>query len=453
MHSKAVLAAILLSFLTANVSSGASQFDLMPITAQDASTELIASAKAFVDLLTKKDFAAAVAQFDDAMKAAMPQPKLEETWNAVLAQAGAFKQQQGKARTEERGAYTIVIIPNDFQNVALDIKVVFDQAKRVAGLFFSPAMNTEYKPPPYGKPDSFREKEVTVGTGEWALPATLTLPTGSGSFPAVVLVHGSGPHDRDETIGSNKPFRDLAWGLASKGVAVLRYEKRTKQHATKLTSVSPFTVKEEVIDDALAAVDLLRKTEGIDTKRIFVLGHSLGGMLVPRIGRLDQNISGLISLAGASRHLEDVIPEQFNYIFMLDGTISKEEQTQLDGAKQNAAKVKALKPVDANSATLVFGAPASYWLDLRDYDPPEAAKTLKQPLLILQGERDYQVTMEDFKRWQAALGSKPNVVFKSYPELNHLFLKGTGKSTPSEYDQSGYVDERVIDDIAVWVRK
>ena len=418
---------------------------------QDETANLVAEARAFVDLLVKKNFAGAVAKFDDTVKAALPEPKLEETWNAVLAQAGAFKQ-VGKARTEKHGAYAFVFVTCDFQNGSLDVRVTYDRSKRIAELFFLPT-NVDYSPPAYVKKDSFREQEVTVGTGEWALPGTLTVPVGASLFPALVLVHGSGPNDRDETLSANKPFKDLAWGLASNGIAVLRFEKRTRQHTAKVVSLSKFTVKEEVIDDALAAVELLRKTDGVDAKSIFVLGHSLGGMLVPRIGQSDPNIAGLISLAGATRPIEEVFPEQLAYIFSLDGSVSAEEQKQIDQVKELAAKVKTLKPEDANSATPIFGAPASYWLDLRGYDPTESAKALKQPLLFLQGERDYQVTMDDFKRWNAALAAKSNVTFKSYPALNHLFIAGIAKSSPAEYQQAGHVDERVIVDIAAWIKK
>lgn len=423
------------------------------LRSQDTSTQHeIAAARAFVEQMVKQDFSAAVAPFDDTMKTAMPAAKLQETWDAVLKEIGPFKQ-AGKTRTEKQGSYTIVFVTCAFQKATIDIKVVFDQSKRIAGLLFTPTTNVDYAPPAYLKADSFREKEITVGTNEWALPGTLSTPVGVGPFPAVVLVPGSGPHDRDETIGANKPFRDLAWGLASNGVAVLRYEKRTKQHVGKLASIPAFTVKEEVVDDVLAAVELLRKTERIDPKRVFVLGHSLGGMLVPRIGRLDPNIAGLISLAGATRPLEDVIPVQLAYIFSADGNISPEEQKQIDQAKERVAKIKALKREDLTSPALLFGAPASYWLDLRGYDPPEAAKTLKQPLLILQGDRDYQVTMEDFGRWSAALATKSNVTLKSYPTLNHLFIAGTGLSTPSEYAQAGHVEVHVIEDIAAWIKR
>lgn len=413
-----------------------------------------ASARNFIELLVRGDFPTAVSRFDETMKTALPIEKLAATWNTIISQAGAFKQ-QGSARKEKQGEYTVVVVVCQFERLSVDVRVAFDSKGRIAGLFFTPSKSTpEWTKPDYAKPNAFTEQEVTVGTGEWALSGTLTMPTGQGPFPAVILIHGSGPQDRDETIGPNKPFRDLAWGLASRGIAVLRYEKRTKQYAAKLMAQNAtITVREETIDDALAAVALLRKTKGIDARRIFVLGHSLGGMLIPRIGQLDSQIAGFIVLAGSTRPLEDMILEQMRYIFSLDGKLSDEEKAQLDEIKRQGEQIKNLKPSDAQSAKLLLGAPASYWLDLRGYDPTQAAKLLKRPMLILQGERDYQVTMEDFARWKAALGSQPNVTFKSYPKLNHLFIEGEGKSTPSEYEMLGHVAQIVIDDIADWIKK
>lgn len=416
------------------------------------STKLGMAAQAFVGLLAGKDFSAAEKYFDDTMKKALPQAKLEETWNAVNTQAGAFKKQVS-TRSEERGGYTVLIVTCEFAQALIDIEVVFDRSQLVAGLFFKPAVSpAKYTPPDYVKTSAFREEDVTIGTGEWTLPGTLTLPLGQQSPPVVILVHGSGPHDRDETIGPNKPFRDLSWGLASKGIAVLRYEKRTKQHSQKLASVKGFTVKEETIDDVLAAAAFLRTRQGIDARKIFVLGHSLGGTLVPRIGKADASIAGFIVLAGAVKPLEDAILEQTSYIFSIDGMISKEEQLQLDAIKQLVAKVKALKPADLDASTSLFGAPASYWLDLRGYDPPGEAKSLNQPMMILQGERDYQVTMDDFRLWQTALSSRKNILFKSYPKLNHLFIEGSGRSVPAEYNSLGHVAEPVINDIVNWIK-
>jgi alpha-beta hydrolase superfamily lysophospholipase len=268
-----------------------------------------------------------------------------------------------------------------------------------------------------------------------------------------VLVHGSGPNDRDETLGPNKPFRDIAEGLATRGIAVLRYDKRTRVHTGRAASSTNFTVKDEVVDDAIAAVKTLRATAGVRSDRVFLLGHSLGGMLAPRIAAADPTIAGLILMAGPTTPLEQAIVNQTRYLSMLDGTISADEQQALDGAIKLAADVKALKPGDAPLVSGPISAPASYWIDLREYHPPAAASRLRQPMLVLQGERDYQVTMDDFAAWRRAIGSRANVQLKSYPALNHLFIAGSGPSTPVEYQRPGHVEETVVADIAGWIKK
>ena len=428
-----------------------------PLTGWSAPGDVTSAGKQFVELLAKEDFAGAVARFDATMKTALPEPKLRETWQALQAQTGPFQKQLGARATKVAG-YDVVLITCQFERTALDTKVVFNAKEQVAGLFFVPsqAAANASGPPPYARTNAFREKEFTVGRGEWRLPGTLTVPSAGGSpWPAVVLVHGSGPNDRDETVGANKPFRDLAWGLATKGIAVLRYEKRTKACADnlKVTGLAKFTVQEETIDDALSAVAQLRATDGLDPKRIFVLGHSLGGMVASRIGQADPQIAGLIILAGClSRPLEDVMVEQARYLLSLKAKSSAEENAWLAEFESAAAKVKKLTAADASSSTVLLGGPPAYWLDLRQHDPLAITKGLKQPLLILQGGRDYQVTPVGFERWKEALGAQANVTFKLYPKLNHLFITGEGKSSPAEYEQPGHIAEAVVVDVADWIR-
>ncbi len=276
------------------------------------------------------------------------------------------------------------------------------------------------------------------------------MPKGSGPFPAIVLVHGSGPNDCDETIGPNKPFKDLAWGLATRGVAVLRYEKRTKQcPAQMIQSMATLTVNEEVVNDALAAVEYLRGVRGIDPNRIFILGHSLGGTVAPRIGARDPRLAGLILLAASNRNLADLMLEQSEYLAALDGTVAAEEAQALDQLRTQVERVKAL---DFGEGEVILGAGKAYWADILAYDPVATARSLAMPMLILQGERDYQVTMENFAAWQAGLGQRGDVQFKSYPNLNHLFMPGSGAPNPAEYDVAGNVAREVVDDIAAWVQ-
>ena len=419
-----------------------------------AAEDPAARVHALLAALAAKEFTRVEAQFNDLMKAALPPGGLEAAWTRVITQAGPFKS-CGATRTQDLANMHVMVTTCEFERARLDAQVAFDHDGKLGGLLFRPAAGpaVPYSTPPYANPTSYTERDVSVGSGEWSLPGTLEMPVGTGPFPALVLVHGSGPNDRDETILANKPFKDLALGLATRGIAVLRYDKRSKVYPGKLQSVADFTVKQEVIDDALEAVKTLRATPGIDPARVYVLGHSLGGMLIPRIAAGDPSLAGVIVLAGAARPLEQAILEQTRYLAMADGTITPEEQKQIDEAQKTVDTVRALTPEDAKSPKPIFGAPASYWLDLRGYDPPTAAKNVKQPMLVLQGERDYQVTMDEFAGWKASLAGKPNVTLHSYPALNHLLIAGTGKSLPAEYDTAGHVDEAVVRDIAEWIKR
>jgi dienelactone hydrolase len=424
------------------------------LTAQTAPPDkdrLAERAERFVDLLSRGGFEEAAQDFDDTMKGAAPPAKLREIWQSLQGQLGTFKRRAG-VRVEPVGAYQAAFVTTEFERSAVDLQVTFDSHGRIAGFFVVPVRAPATPSAPTAGKEAFREREVKVGSGKWELPGTLTLPQGKGPFPAVVLVHGSGPNDRDETIGPNKPFRDLAAGLAARGIAVLRYEKRTRHYGDEIASVPGLTVQEETVDDALAGVALLRKTDGVDPRRVFILGHSFGGTLAPRIGRRDAEIAGYVLLAAAARPLEDAMVEQLSYIASLDGTVNEEEKKQLDGLKAEVAKVKTLADAAGDSKDRVLGAPPSYWLDLRGYDAPAVAKTLNRPMLVLQAESDYMVTMTDFAAWKKALDGRQNVTFKSYPGLNHVFMEVEGKDSPASYMKPGRVAEAVIDDIAGWVK-
>jgi len=285
-------------------------------------------------------------------------------------------------------------------------------------------------------PKGITERAVTVGKSPWELPGTLTLPEGKGPFTAVVLVHGSGPNDRDERIGDSYTFRDIAWGLAKKGIAVLRYDKRTFVHGAKCVEQKNFTLNDETVDDAVLAVKLAGQIQEINSGKVFVIGHSLGGYALGRIAENAPNAAGFVSLAGPARPLEDLMQEQLSSKGLPESDMKK--------VNESVARVKS-KDLTADTSEQVLGAPASYWLDLRGYDPVASLARTKRPVLILQGEADIQVTMTDFALWKKGF---PKAEHKSFPKLNHLFMPVEGRSTGLEYYAAGQsVDASVIQTI------
>jgi dienelactone hydrolase len=235
---------------------------------------------------------------------------------------------------------------------------------------------------------------------------------------------------------------------------VLRYDKRTNVHGAKVKGLKDaFTIKEEVLDDALAAVVLLRGTGKVDRTRVFVLGHSLGAICAPKLGVLDSNIAGLIAMAGTTRPMEDVVADQLTYILSLGG-MTEEQKRQTEQIRQDALDVKhrGQSTEKGTPSKGLLGMSEVYLKSLRDCDPTILMGQIKQPILILQGERDYQATMEDFAGWKRAATGPSKVTLKSYPKLNHLFMEGVGRSKPDEYTNTGHVAREVVEDIAGWVK-
>ncbi len=416
----------------------------------------------FATLLGKGKFTQAHKIMDASMQAALPLNQLTMTWQSLLAQTGPLKSLSPNG-CETIGAFKKNLVAAQFERATVDLQIATKDGK-ISGFFIKPHQPNSNEPA-YANKANFQDIPVKIGTntgnGSYQLDGILSLPKGQGPFPAVVLVHGSGPCDIDETIGAVKVFRDLAWGLASKEIAVLRYDKRTHQHGKAMLAAGQFdkiTVKEETSDDALQAVALLASDKRIEKNHIFILGHSLGAMVIPRLAKADDTASGFIIMAGPTRPLEDTLLEQTEYLL---STSEKDGKRPINSAGQKELanlkeKIKLVKDpnLSLNTAAtkLPLGLPASYWLDLRDYKPAEAAKEIKKPLLVLQGGKDYQITMVDFQNWWNALNDKENTTFKVYNSLNHGFVKAGSYSTARDYDQPQNVSVEVIIDISKWIK-
>jgi dienelactone hydrolase len=319
----------------------------------------------------------------------------------------------------------------------------------------------EPEPEEPSEPASWREVEVDLPARQGPLPGLLTLPlTGEGPWPGLVFLHGSGPHDRDETIGANKPFRDLAHGLAEQGIASLRYDKRThllvqglraggEARAQALEALEGMKLREETVEDGVAALEWLREREEVGPT--FLLGHSLGALAAPEVGSEVEGLAGLVLLAGPGRPMDVLTQEQIVYQNTVAGQSAEEAARHAEELVAEPLR-KALAGELPDTAR-ILGLPVLYWKDILERDAPAALAASRRPVLLLQGEKDCQVRMADYELLVAALEKREGVPHRArlFPDLNHLFMKVDGKSTGAEYFREGHVAGEVIEEIASWV--
>jgi len=303
-------------------------------------------------------------------------------------------------------------------------------------------------------------EDIKIGEGtQWELHGKLTLPRNSdGKVPAVVLVQGSGPNDMDETIFENKPFRDIAEHLSSNGIAVIRYNKRTLTHGLALSKMRGLTVWEETIEDAILAAELVKADPRIDEDRVFILGHSLGGMLAPRIHDMGGDFAGLILFAGSPRFLFDISREQVAAVISeTDDEDERAEHKRLHWEMDEEMVRILLLPDDEVKDTNFehFGNMGYYWKDLYKNPIPDFLERVDVPILVMQPDDDVQVLTDvDFEMYRLLLAGRPDVTFKLYPGLNHLFMPSTGRGITEimdEYMIKSSVDRQVLDDIVQWI--
>ncbi len=369
-----------------------------------------------------------------ALKSQVSAAQLGQAYNQLVVQMGALKA-RSEWRTDTVFGKVQYLCDLTFERMPLTFCLVVDNDQHIAALLFQPQQPP--KKAPAAPERKANERDITVVCGDIRLPGTLCLPLSAAKetdrrFPIVILVHGSGPNDRDETIGDNKPFREMADSLAAAGIATLRYDKRTYvyRNNTKEVSGGLLNYDSETVDDALAAIRLARSLPEADQERIYIMGHSLGGMLLPRIAERDfleektarNGLAGLISWAGAARDLDIILKEQLRYLGSIAGQTTAE--------------------ADSKAQEILSKLPAEYLEFDREYDPAEVAKGLKSsrdrrtarlPMLFINGGNDYQVTQEDFKLWQDALGKYKDVTFCWIPEADHLLRPLPRKAVAADY--------------------
>ena len=303
-----------------------------------------------------------------------------------------------------------------------------------------------------------KRENIIVGKGtNYPLHGLLTLPDDTTKpVPAVVFVHGSGASNRDEKVGKLTPFKDLAEGLAAHGIASMRYDKRSFAYGRKMMKEKNITVKEETIEDAVRATQLLRKDPRIDRNRIFIVGHSMGAMLAPRIDAQGGNYCGLILMAGSPYKLEDIILRQNEQALGgLNKLLRFIATKQVSKMKKNFAGLYELTDEEAKKRKFAGGTTLYYFKEMGEHPAPGFLKLTRKPLLILQGEKDFQASAAvDFAGYQTLLEGHDNATFKLYPGLNHAFVPALSddiNKARKEYAEERHIGDEVIGDIARWI--
>ncbi|WP_210471536.1 S9 family peptidase [Sporosarcina sp. 6E9] len=302
-------------------------------------------------------------------------------------------------------------------------------------------------------------EEVIIGSGtKYPLNGLLEIPDDTnGLIPAVVLVHGSGPSNMDAQIGNNYPFKDLAEGLSKKGIGVLRYDKRTLVYGKEMKNDTGLSVKKETIEDAILAANLLRKDSRIDANKIFIIGHSLGGMLAPRIDAEGGDFAGIIIMGGSPRKFEEILMDQNNDVLnSLNKFFKMIARKQIATLSAKFYNIHKMSDEEAKSTTVLGKYTRAYYFkEMGEHLTYDYLKVLNKPVFILQGEKDFHISVEkDFGGYKEILNDKQNVTFKLYPNLNHLFMPsvyGNIKKSKQEYKVAQHVDEQVINDISDWI--
>lgn len=323
------------------------------------------------------------------------------------------------------------------------------------------ALRPQEPKPPY----PYDEKEVVYENKKAGvkLAGTLTLPKSGGPFPAVLLITGSGPEDRNETVFGHRPFLVLADYLTRRGIAVLRVDDRG---IGKSTGSFAGSTTEDFAEDALAGVEYLKSLKEINPKQIGLLGHSEGGIIAPMVATKTRDVSFIVMMAGTGLTGEQILYLQSALIQKASGTSDeaiardrklREQMFAVVRENQDSAAIDKKLRVVLNDALakmsekekqdmgyspemvdMTIKQMLSPWLRFfLTYDPKPALRKVKCPVLAINGEKDMQVPpKENLSAIEEALkaGGNKDYTVKELPGLNHLFQTSTTGS-PMEYSK------------------
>lgn len=381
--------------------------------------------------------------------------QLEVIWQGLQLAQGEL-QKVGELVYRERNQQQFYYRQLDFIKSSVRLELQFNARWEITALRLQPLSDEQlYLPPPYDHPQKYQEFSMRVKHDSIVLPAILTLPKGCKACPVVVLVHDIGPQDKDHSIGPTKMFRDLAVGLAAEGIASLRYDKRTFRYGPELMAdLRVLTIENEVMEDALAALQLLRTVSEIDTQRIHLLGLGFGGMLAGTIAsRSPLSIRSIVAVGSSPRPLPDQLLDQ--YIQLLSSELSYPNMQlavqQLERQTQLAKSMKLGYDISADSLPLQL--PAPYWQHLQKFDAVAGYWQTNAALWFVRGGDDYQSQAIDLQQWEMRLLGRDKATFSTLTQLNHLLMPSLPVPLTDTYQKQNNLSAEAMVSISRWLLK
>ena len=275
---------------------------------------------------------------------------------------------------------------------------------------------------------SIEEKHFVLESKGYKLNAVYTYISDGKSHPAVLLIAGSGPSDYDETLGTLKPFKDIANGLAKEGINSLRVDKRTFSYAANFDIKCG--IEEEYLDDCNAAIEYL-KSQNISG--LYLLGHSLGGQIATELAASIEGIDGMILFNSSARHLADIACDQYSAL----DPVNKESYTTY---------AEAAKDATASSAKGYYYYSASdyYWVSYNQIDVAKNISNANIKTLIINSKFDKQSFDEDLNLWPTLFSDSANVSICVYDDISHFGYKIDTTDPSSIYTQVDFPNEVIF---------
>lgn len=407
--------------------------------------------KEIIQLLVDKKFAEISNQVDSLYKSNYEAYVLEKDWVELTGTYGQYVSSK-PVNYDVSPYYYFIAFKINFEFLPYIFNLSFNDAGKIIYISFMEAHKI-YVAPDYCDVSKFLERKITVVNGMYEMPGILAMPN-SGKNPLVIILPEAGPTDKDGSYEENKPYKDLAWGLASRGIATFRYEKRSNNYGIFMlkdkAAYETFTPREDLLYDLYKIIDSLKTLPDVDPNKIYILGHGQGGMLAPLVAKERKDIAGIIMMGANAKRTQEMMIDQYKYL----SKVLPEKTAEYEAQTRNAIRSmdKKLNPLTEHHL-MPYEVQATYWIWLNQYPHLEISQKLNKPQFILHGERDYQSNMENYELWKKTLQKNPKATVKLYPRLNHLFYAGDAQSTYSEYYLKSNIPENVIKDIGEWLMR